>query len=227
MPKANGLDVLLASKDLEPDRPVVIVTGYPSVASAVKLASLGATDYVTKPFDVELIRITIAKVLAQRDFARKRDQAAQRPPPARTDGPPGPYDSTVFVQLLEKEIARSRFRGHRFSLMVVKVDEIVEEIIGTSKDVEGGQIGLLFEAVRSHLRPGDYVGQTDSDQLSVILPETGQAEAARICDRISTARLPGLDIVATAVGFPEDARDLETLVSRAEKAIRTVRTGTI
>ena len=42
MPKANGLDVLLASKRLEPDRPVVIITGFPSVATAVKLASLGA-----------------------------------------------------------------------------------------------------------------------------------------------------------------------------------------
>ena len=222
MPKANGLDVLLASKRLEPDRPVVIVTAFPSVATAVKLASLGAADYVTKPFDVALIRITVAKVLALHDFAKRGHQDEDR----RAQGTPSPYDSTNFSQLLEKEIARSRLGNHRFSLIVAEFDGFEKAMLGASSDHRGQRSDLLFEAVRRHIRPGDHVGQTESEQLSVILPETIPVEATRLCDRISSDEVTGHGIIAAAVSFPEDASDAETLASRASAAIRTARSGT-
>ena len=227
MPKANGLDVLLASKRLEPNRPVIIVTGFPSVATAVKLASLGAADYVTKPFDVDLIRITVAKVLAQHDFAQSRLRGGEHSLPASSAGTPGLYDSTIFNQLLEKEIARSRLRDRRFCLMVAEFDGFEKAMLGASSDHREARIGLLFEAVRRHIRPGDYVGRTESEQLSVILPETSQAEATRVCGRVSSVDITGLGIVATAVSFPEDAADGETLRSRATTAIQAARSGTV
>ena len=226
MPKANGLDVLLASKRLEPDRPVVIMTGFPSVATAVKLASLGAADYVTKPFDVDLIRITVAKVLALHDFAEDRHQYGDRRHQASSEGTPGPYDSTIFSQLLQKEIERSRLRNHRFSLMVAEFDGFEQAMLGASSDDQEERIGLLFEVVRRHIRPGDYVGQTEAEQLSVILPETIQVEATRLCERLSSVEIKGLSIIATAVSFPEDAVDAGTLASRASTAIQMVRSGT-
>ena len=223
MPKANGLDVLLASKRLEPDRPVVIITGFPSVATAVKLASLGAADYVTKPFNVDLIRITMAKVLALHDFAQSRQRSGDRQRLASSEGTAGPYDSTIFSQLLEKEIARSRLRNHQFSLMVAEIDGFEETMLVASANIREGRIVLLFEAVRRHIRPGDCVGQTDSEQLSVILPETTQAEATLLCERVSSVRNTGFGIIATAVSFPADAADAENLVNRARTAIRAAR----
>ena len=227
MPKANGLDVLLASKRLEPDRPVIIITGFPSVATAVKLASLGAADYVTKPFDVDLIRITVAKVLALHDFEQSRHQGGDRRRLASALGRPGLYDSTIFSQLLEKEIARSRLRNHRFSLMVVEIDGFEEAILGASSNHREERIDLLLEAVRRHTRPGDYVGQTDSEQLSIILPQTNQAEATRLCERLSSMRSAGPSIVAAAVSFPADAADAENLVHRARTAIQSARSGPV
>ena len=58
MPRANGVEVLQTSK-----RPVVIVTGYPSVETVVRLVRLGAADYLTKPFNVDVVRVTVAKLL--------------------------------------------------------------------------------------------------------------------------------------------------------------------
>ena len=225
MPKANGLDVLLASKRLEPDRPVVIVTAFPSVATAVKLASLGAADYVTKPFDVDLIRITVAKVLALHDFAKRGHRDEDRRLQAGSKGTPSPYDSTIFSQLLEKEIARSRLGNHRFSLIVAEFDGFEKAMLGASSNHRGQRSDLLFEAVRRHIRPGDHVGQTESEQLSVILPETIPVEATRLCERISSDEVTGHGIIAAAVSFPEDASDAETLASRASAAIQVARSG--
>ena len=40
-----------------------MITGYHSVETAVKLVSMGASDYITKPFNVDLIKVTVAKIM--------------------------------------------------------------------------------------------------------------------------------------------------------------------
>ena len=75
MPVLNGIEVLLAARRIHPLCPVIMITGYPSVETAVRLVNLGATDYITKPFNVDLIKLTVAKVLEM-----KKLQAADLKP---------------------------------------------------------------------------------------------------------------------------------------------------
>jgi len=49
MPGMDGLQVLRELKTRWPDSEVIIITGYPTVASAKEAVSLGAYDYLTKP----------------------------------------------------------------------------------------------------------------------------------------------------------------------------------
>ena len=153
----------------------------------------------------------------------RRHQAGDRDRLAGAEGAAGPYDSTVFSQLLEKEIARSRFRNHQFTLMVAEIDGSEEAMLGASANQQEGRIRILFEAVKRHIRPGDYVGHTDSEQLSVILPETTYAEARHMCETISSMKNTGLSIILTAVSFPGDAADAEGLVHSAKTVIRKLR----
>ena len=58
----SGLDILGEVKQINPDIPVIIMTGYASVESAVSAMKLGAADYLTKPFEsIEEIKLTIEK----------------------------------------------------------------------------------------------------------------------------------------------------------------------
>jgi DNA-binding response OmpR family regulator len=66
MPGLNGIEVLRAAKRIDPQRPVIVITGYPSVETVRRLVKLGADDYVTKPFNVEVIIVTVAKLLEMR-----------------------------------------------------------------------------------------------------------------------------------------------------------------
>ena len=51
MPAKDGLETLEEIRQIDPNVKVIIVTGYQSVETAAKAVKLGATDYITKPFE--------------------------------------------------------------------------------------------------------------------------------------------------------------------------------
>jgi len=66
----SGMDVLEAAHQQVPDVPVLIVTGYGTVKSAVEAMQKGAYDYISKPVDNEELKIVIARALQVRQLAR-------------------------------------------------------------------------------------------------------------------------------------------------------------
>ena len=62
MPGGGGMDLLRASQEADPDRPVIMMTGFATVDNAVEAMRLGAVNYVQKPFDnaavVQMVRGT-------------------------------------------------------------------------------------------------------------------------------------------------------------------------
>ena len=51
----SGLDVITTLKERSPETVVIVLTGYGSIATAVKATKLGATAYLTKPVDADEI----------------------------------------------------------------------------------------------------------------------------------------------------------------------------
>ena len=66
MPDMNGVDVLRAAKQHDPEMAGIVVTAFASTATAVEALRLGACDYVSKPFNVEELRITVRHALERR-----------------------------------------------------------------------------------------------------------------------------------------------------------------
>jgi putative nucleotidyltransferase with HDIG domain len=66
MPGLTGLDLLRAVKGTQPDTPVVLVTGAPSVNSAVFGLRHGAYDYLPKPFSIKEIQELLERVRSDR-----------------------------------------------------------------------------------------------------------------------------------------------------------------
>jgi DNA-binding NtrC family response regulator len=63
MPGMNGIELLKKLKDKAPTLHVVMITAYGSLQSAVDAMRLGAYDYLTKPFEVEEIKLVVAKAI--------------------------------------------------------------------------------------------------------------------------------------------------------------------
>ncbi|SHJ21372.1 two component, sigma54 specific, transcriptional regulator, Fis family [Malonomonas rubra DSM 5091] len=69
MPGMHGIEVLKAIRVLQPDVPVIIITGYATVDSAVEAMKNGAFDYLTKPFLPEQISEKINSAARQRELS--------------------------------------------------------------------------------------------------------------------------------------------------------------
>jgi DNA-binding NtrC family response regulator len=66
MPQLDGMAFLKAVKHQRPDVPVIVITAFGSVKQAVEALKEGALDYVTKPFDIEELKILVAHGFEQR-----------------------------------------------------------------------------------------------------------------------------------------------------------------
>ncbi|MBN2009935.1 SpoIIE family protein phosphatase [candidate division KSB1 bacterium] len=74
MPKVNGLQVLKASKAKDPNIEVLILTGYGSIKSAVRAMKSGAFEYLSKPVDIDELRLKVEQALLHRKMKIKIEQ---------------------------------------------------------------------------------------------------------------------------------------------------------
>lgn len=63
MPDMSGLDLLGNIRELDPAIPVILVTAYGDIPTAVESVKRGAFDFITKPFSFEQLRITLDRAL--------------------------------------------------------------------------------------------------------------------------------------------------------------------
>ncbi|MEW6053946.1 MAG: sigma-54 dependent transcriptional regulator [Nitrospirota bacterium] len=82
LPQKNGIEILRVSKEENQIRPVIIMTAFGSVETAVEAMKQGAFDFITKPFDTDHLlvlirralenqRITTENILLKEEFASK------------------------------------------------------------------------------------------------------------------------------------------------------------
>ena len=63
MPQLGGIETLKKIKTISPGIPIIIMTAYASVGTAVDALKSGASDYLTKPLDIEELKILVAKTM--------------------------------------------------------------------------------------------------------------------------------------------------------------------
>lgn len=77
LPDANGIDVLQQVLARQPHCGSLVMTGYGTIADAVKAMKLGAFDYLTKPFPMELLFLKIESFLQQKKVGRQQELPEQ------------------------------------------------------------------------------------------------------------------------------------------------------
>ena len=74
MPEMSGLELLKETKQINRDQDFIVMTAFGSMESAIAAMKLGATDYITKPFNIDQIKFAIDKA-----FERRRPNAEPVP----------------------------------------------------------------------------------------------------------------------------------------------------
>lgn len=73
LPDINGIEVLRSMKQEQPRVPVIMITAHGTVESAIEAMKIGAADYISKPFDIEELKIIIRRSLEVVELATEVD----------------------------------------------------------------------------------------------------------------------------------------------------------
>jgi two-component system response regulator AtoC len=74
MPGADGLETLKRIKQVHPDCQVIMLTALNTARTAFTAKETGAFDYVTKPFDVDELRLRVARALEKHQLSRELER---------------------------------------------------------------------------------------------------------------------------------------------------------
>jgi len=66
MKPMDGLELLNNIKEINPNAIFIIITGYPSIKTSIEVIKKGAKDYITKPFNIDEIKVKIERALLER-----------------------------------------------------------------------------------------------------------------------------------------------------------------
>ena len=66
MPGMDGMEALKAIKDKKPEQQIILLTGYATVEKTVEAMKIGATDFLEKPADLEVLSEKIRKAKADK-----------------------------------------------------------------------------------------------------------------------------------------------------------------
>src|SRR5688572_10152199 len=82
LPSGDGLGVLRAAKELDPELQVVVMTAYGSIQDAVTAMKQGAMDFLAKPVDPDHLNLMVERAIAQRrmlsEYVLLKEELAQR-----------------------------------------------------------------------------------------------------------------------------------------------------
>lgn len=223
MPGMNGIEVLQAAFRTDPEYAVVMITGYPSVETAVRLVKLGASDYITKPFNVDLIKVTVAKVLAMKRSRGNDPGVGTSDKVSAIDSSTDAYSAQIFTRMLHNEVARSVHRQHDLGLLVLEIDNF--ESYTAKGGVDAGELHManLAKAIRQVWRPGDVMGRLDSAQIALLLPETGHEEAEPLAQKIRKSVEWSFTVSCGIVCVPKNTDDPEVALKTALAAVQAAK----
>ena len=82
MDKIGGMDVLRECREVLPGTPVIMITAYKMLETGIEAMKMGAYDYITKPFKVDELQLSIQRALDhQHDRSLIDSEVTRRDPP--------------------------------------------------------------------------------------------------------------------------------------------------
>lgn len=219
---ADGLAIAAEARRLRTETQVVIITGQGSKDTVLQALRQGVADYIEKPFDLELLLLTVERALEKTLILRELVQLA------RTDGLTGLYNQRHFYTVLDAEINRARRQGRALSLLLVDVDEFKrynDRFGHLAGDAALARIAACLK--KACRRDIDSAFRYGGDEFVLVLPEADHGTAAGIAARVRS--LLGEEGIALTVSIGiaalRDGQDLKSFMREADEAMYRDKSG--
>lgn len=159
MPGLNGFDLMLQTKDIQPDTPFILMTGYSQEYPFDEIIEAGATDLITKPFRINEIKFKLDRAFRESQLARENEQLLK--------------EQGVLNEKLSAILLMSRNLTAAMSF-----DRILEQIVGETTEI--------MEAERTSLYLIDWeqreIWTKVAQQIDTIRVPIGEGLSGRVAE---------------------------------------------
>lgn len=183
MPKLDGYGLLRKIRTAEDAgvnaMPVIIVTGAENDdAAREKALDMGATDFITKPFNsTDLLARARAHAKYQRITRQLQEQST-------VDTLTGLANKAGFMERLKQDIAFAKRHQQPLSLVRMEIDDFKKLFLAHGKDVADTVVMHVARIIRARIRKEDTAARIGLAHFAIALP-TGKPDGSKgLADRI-------------------------------------------
>lgn len=131
MPNIDGMQLLKAVKEKQPETEVLMITGYATVTTAVEAMQKGAYSYIPKPFKIEELRIQVQRALEKRSLFQEVSRLRQQ------------VEESSFPTFIGQSPEMKALKETIFQIAVVDCNVLIDGETGTGKEMVARSIHKL------------------------------------------------------------------------------------
>lgn len=231
MPEMDGIALTKEILVFNSEMPVIIMTAYASIESAIESIKAGATDFITKPFKFDHTLFVVNKALERRALTQLAKKSVYYKKLSQTDELTGLFNLRSFKSVLEENLKEHKELGKGLSLMMADIDDF-KRVNDTFGHQSGDKVlSEIANILSKSVRGCDFLARYGGEEFAVVLPETGKRAALkvgqRILEEIEKFRFKSKDdesigLITITVGlatFPRDGETGQALLASADKAL--------
>lgn len=227
MPNLDGMQLLKYIRECYPNIGVIVITGGPAY-SYTDVISAGASDFISKPFNVNELEAKLNRLVRELTMIRELQHYSVRD--ALTDL----YNRRYFDNNIMTELLRAERQRYKVYLQMIDVDNLKEY-----NDQKGHQAGdnllrevskIFLQSIRENV---DWAFRYGGDEFGIIFIQVDLPQVAKVAERIlgkyslTSFTGTGLSIgIARFIRHPDKTweENINYLIERADKALYVAKT---
>ena len=237
MPGMNGIEICreIRTEASQPYAYAILVTGQTGREEMIAALRAGADDFLIKPVDANELNARLStgrRIVDLQDHLLKTQGILNEQ--VTRDSLTRLWNRPAILEILERELIRSRREGRPLALIMADVD-FFKQI----NDAYGHLIGDLVlrevgERLLTMLRPYDMAGRYGGEEFLIVLPGCGAESALALADRlrlgVATEPISHDHIfthvtLSLGVAVSADGRSAQEILQRADAALYRAKRG--
>jgi two-component system cell cycle response regulator len=233
MPRMDGfkfISMVQSREDLR-DIPIILLTGKEDRESKIRGLDLGASDYITKPFDTGELLARVKVHLKMKTLQDELKQANELLLAiSNTDHLTGLHNRRYLEDALGREFHRAERNRSNLALLIMDIDHF-KKINDTHGHQQGDAVLYKVASIfQRELRDYDIAARFGGEEFIAVIPEASLSEAVMVGERIRKAvekaafegEISHVKITVSlgVSAFPaESVGSADALISEADKAL--------
>jgi two-component system cell cycle response regulator len=218
MPRMDGIELIKRIKTDFDDVDVIVITAYEMTYKYTDIIALGASDFISKPFNVNELEAKLNRILRERRLRVGLRRLSTR------DGLTGLYNRRYFDENLKHEASRAFRQNYSLYLLFIDIDgfKAYNDRLGHQ---EGDKLlRELAEVILDNIRKDvDSACRYGGDEFVIILPHAKRQQALLVAERLlNSFNKRNVSSTSLSIGLARLEGSGDTLKENLESLIRKV-----